>query len=51
MLAEVQQLFKQLAQYRDIIERELTGIVERADDSVIGPARMRDKTVFDRRAE
>ena len=37
-----------LEHYRDIIERELTAIVEQAEDSTIGPAGLRDKTVFDR---
>jgi len=40
-----------LEHYRDIIERELTVIVEQADDSPIGPAGLRDKTVFDRRSD
>src|SRR5262245_15605605 len=39
-----------LEHYRDIIERELTVIVEKADDSPIGPAGLRDKTVFNRRS-
>jgi hypothetical protein len=40
-----------LVHYRDIIERELTVIVEHAEDSTIGPAGLRDKTVFDRRSD
>jgi hypothetical protein len=35
-----------LDHYRDIIERELTAIVEQADDSAIGPAGLRDKTLL-----
>ena len=40
-----------LEHYRDIIERELTTIVEQAEDSTIGPAGLRDKIVFDRRSD
>jgi hypothetical protein len=40
-----------LEQYRAIIERELTAIVEQTSHSTIRPAELRDKTVFDRRSD
>lgn len=40
-----------LEQYRAIIERELTTIVEQTTHSTIRPAELRDKTVFDRRSD
>lgn len=40
-----------LDQYRAIIERELTAIVEQTTHSTLPPVALRDKTVFDRRSD
>ncbi len=40
-----------LEQYRTIIERELTAIVEQTSHSTIAPTELRDKTVFDRNSD
>ena len=40
-----------LEQYRAIIERELTAIVEQTTQATSCPTSLRDKTVFDRRSD
>src|SRR5262249_61048552 len=40
-----------LEQYRKIIERELTAIVEQTKQAISAPPGLRDKTVFDRQSD
>lgn len=40
-----------LEQYRALIERELTAIVEQTTHSTVTPTGLRDKTVFDRNSD
>lgn len=40
-----------LEQYRAVIERELTAIVNQTGNSLSAPAELRDKTVFDRNSD